>query len=137
MSEILDANIIVNGQKSIATVEQAGEMIESNGVLDANCIVQTANGPQKAIKTYPIGSGGAKIEFVPELPSTGEKGTLYMVQTGVTRDGYAIFQEFTWNDTTSEWIAVGAYDTTIITTGLVYERGFNATTGAWTVGVNQ
>lgn len=57
MSE-LDANIIVDGQKAVATVAQAGEIIESNGVLDANCIVQTAEGKQLCVKTVLVGPGG-------------------------------------------------------------------------------
>lgn len=81
--------------------------------------------------------GGASFEFVPSLPVTGKKGTLYLVNTGKTRDGYAIFQEFAWDADNSNWVAVGAFDMSIVPTGLVYERVFDATTASWTVGVNQ
>lgn len=137
MSEILDANIIVNGQKSIATVAQGGTIVEDNGVLDANCIVQTANGKQKAIKTYLVGvSGNAGIiKFSSSLPETGEEGFIYGVMTDVTRQGYAIIQLFVWAN--NEWCAIGAFDVDINPTGIVYEQSFNASTGTWTVTVNQ
>lgn len=81
--------------------------------------------------------GGASIEFVQSLPVTGKKGTLYLVNTGETRDGYAIFQEFAWDADNSDWVAVGAFDMSIAPTGLVYEKSFDATTGTWVVTVEQ
>lgn len=50
--------------------------------------------------------GGGKPEYVQSLPETGKEGILYMVNSGVTRDGYAIFQMFAWHD--NAWIAIGA-----------------------------
>ena len=124
---VIDATLIKDGQKVVATLEQSGEMIESNGVLDANCIIQTANGPQKAIKTYPLGAGSsAKPEYVSELPEEGEEGVLYLVPSGETRQGYAIFQMFSWHE--GEWIAIGAYDVGISPDGILYEENFNSST---------
>ena len=91
----LDAEIIVNGEAAVATSEQSGQIIASGGELDATCIVQTSRGKQMAVKTYSLGGGGAaKPEYVAQLPTVGEEGVLYMVNSGVTRDGYAIFQMF-------------------------------------------
>ena len=79
--------------------------------------------------------GSSKPEYVQSLPETGKEGILYMVNSGVTRDGYAIFQMFAWHDNT--WIAIGAFDVGITPTGLVYEQSFDATTGTWVVTVEQ
>lgn len=57
MSE-LDANVIVNGQKAVATVAQTGTVIEDGGAIDATSVIQTASGPQKVVKTYTVGGGG-------------------------------------------------------------------------------
>lgn len=57
MSE-LDANIIVDGQKVIATVAQTGEVIQDGGVIDATSIIQTDNGPQKVVKVMDVNGGG-------------------------------------------------------------------------------
>jgi len=131
---ILDATLVQDGQRVVATIAQTGEMIESNGVLDANCIVQTENGPQKCVKTFPLGAGGGKPEYVDTLPETGQEGVLYMVNSGVTRDGYAIFQMFAWHN--NDWVAIGAFDVGIDPTGIVYEKSFDTTTNTWTVTVS-
>ena len=57
MSE-LDANVIVNGQKAIATVAQTGTVIEDGGAIDATSVIQTESGPQKVVKTYDLNGGG-------------------------------------------------------------------------------
>lgn len=57
MSE-LDANIIVNGQKAVATVAQTGTVIQDGGAIDATSVIQTASGPQKVVKTYDLNGGG-------------------------------------------------------------------------------
>jgi hypothetical protein len=79
------------------------------------------------------GGGSAKPKYVPELPETGEEGVLYLVPTEFTRDGYQIFQEFTWYN--NEWKAIGAYDVGIDATNVVYQQSFDASTGTWTVKV--
>lgn len=79
------------------------------------------------------GGGSAKPIYVDTLPQTGEEGVLYMVNSGVTRDGYAIFQMFSWHN--NDWVAIGAFDVGIDPTGLVYEQSFNTTTKTWTVTV--
>lgn len=81
------------------------------------------------------GGSAAKPEYVNTLPATGEEGVLYMVNSGETRDGYAIFQMFSWHN--NQWVAIGAFDVGISPTGLVYEQSFDAATGTWTVTVNQ
>lgn len=80
-----------------------------------------------------IGGGSAKPKYVPELPETGEEGVLYLIPTEVTRDGYQIFQEFTWYN--NEWKAIGAYDVGIDATNIVYQQSFDSSTGTWTVKV--
>lgn len=50
MSEI-DANIIVEGQKTVATIPQDGEIVKDGGEIDATCIVEDSNGKKhKAVK---------------------------------------------------------------------------------------
>lgn len=75
-----------------------------------------------------------KPVYVASLPLVGEEGLLYMVNSGTTRDGYAIFQMFSYHN--NDWVAVGAYDVGIDPTGIVYEQSFDASTGVWTVTVN-
>ena len=79
-------------------------------------------------------SGSAKPVYVDTLPQTGEEGVLYMVNSGVTRDGYAIFQMFSWHN--NDWVAIGAFDVGISPTGIVYEQSFDSSTGTWTVTVS-
>lgn len=79
------------------------------------------------------GVGGSHMEWVVSLPETGEADTLYLVYTGNTRQGYSIYQQFVWNATDEEWDALGAFDTTIVQQGLLYEKSFDATTGVWVV----
>ena len=86
------------------------------------------------VKIAGVGSGAAKPIYAPTLPATGEEGVLYMVPSGVTREGYSIFQMFTWYN--NEWVAIGAYDVGIVPTGIVYEESFNTSTNTWTVTVS-
>lgn len=93
-----------------------------------------------------LSGASAKPIYVSELPETGKEGVLYLVPTGVTRDGYQIFQEFVWYN--NGWKAIGAYDVGIDPVGIVYEdaipyatstkvggikQTFDASTGTWTV----
>lgn len=57
MSE-LDANIIVDGQKVVATLAQSGTVIKDGGVIDATSVIQTDDGPQKVVKVMDINGGG-------------------------------------------------------------------------------
>lgn len=70
--------------------------------------------------------GSAKPVYVDSLPATGKEGVLYMVPSGVTRDGYAIFQMFSWHN--NDWIAIGAFDVGISPTGIMYVSSFDAST---------
>ena len=58
MSE-LDANIIVNGQKTIAVQAQEGTVVKDGGAIDATSVIETASGKQKVVKIYDIGGGGS------------------------------------------------------------------------------
>ena len=74
MSE-LDANVIVNGQKAIATVVQTGTVIKDGGAIDATSVIQTESGPQKVVKIMEVGGGGGghyvkKPTVVEDLEST-------------------------------------------------------------------
>ena len=73
-----------------------------------------------------VGGASAKPIYVPALPETGKEGVLYLVPTGLTRDGYQIYQEFTWYN--NDWRAIGAYDVGIQATGIMYMRSFDAST---------
>lgn len=54
MSEI-DANILVEGQKAVATVPLEGDIVQDSGAIDATCIVQDSGGNKhKAIKVINI-----------------------------------------------------------------------------------
>ena len=135
MSE-LTPEAIVNGQAVLRTVEQTGTMVASGGTTDTTCVVNASDGKQLAVKVFVVGAGAGKPQYVAELPETGEDGVLYLVPTGTTRDGYAIFQEFTWKDDTSEWVAIGAFDVGITPTGILYETSFNSSTNTLTVTPN-
>ena len=57
MSEI-DATLVKNGQKVVATVSQSGTIISDPSAVDATALVQTDNGPQLCVKTFEMGEGG-------------------------------------------------------------------------------
>lgn len=57
MSE-LDANIIVDGQKVVATLAQSGDVIKDGGAIDVTSVIQTDNGPQKVVKVMDVNGGG-------------------------------------------------------------------------------
>ena len=92
MSE-LDANIIVNGQKVVATSAKSGTVIKDGGAIDATSVIQTENGPQKVVKVLDVnggGGGGSYVEkptVVEDLTSTSitlakaEKNTIYKYGT--------------------------------------------------------
>lgn len=89
MSEI-DTNIIVNGQKVVATSAQSGTVIQDGGAIDATSVIQTENGPQKVVKVMDVNGGGSYVEkptVVEDLTSTSitlakaEKNTIYKYGT--------------------------------------------------------
>lgn len=127
---------LVDGQLAVAATLINGQIISGRGDQTVEALVHTDEGNQLAIKATLVGPGGAaKPIYVDTLPETGEEGVLYMVNSGVTRDGYAIFQMFSWHE--GAWVAVGAFDVGINPTGIVYEQSFNTTTNTWTVTVSQ
>lgn len=131
---------VIDGQQVVRTVVLTGNIIPEEAKNPAKyftALVQTADGPQQVVKTYSLGGGAGKPQYVESLPEVGEEGILYLVNTGETRDGYAIFQEFVWNATNSEWIAIGAFDVGIEPTGIVYEQSFDASTNTWNVKVGE
>lgn len=130
---------VIDGEQVVRTIALKGDIIPEEAKDPAKyftALINTADGPQQVVKTYIMGGGGAaKPEYVDSLPQEGEEGVLYMVNSGVTRDGYAIFQMFSWHE--GEWVAIGAFDVGISPTGIVYEQSFNASTNTWTVTVSQ
>lgn len=57
MSEI-DATLVKDGQKVVATVSQSGTIISDPSAVDATALVQTDDGPQLCVKTFEMGEGG-------------------------------------------------------------------------------
>ena len=54
MSDI-DANILVEGQKAVATIAMTGEIVKDGGEIDATSIVEDSNGKRhKAVKIVKI-----------------------------------------------------------------------------------
>lgn len=132
-----DTELIVEGQRTIATSVVSGTVLSSGGTTDTQCIVATNNGPQRAWKTFIVGmdAGASLFKFGNSLPETGENGFLYGVyMPDKTRDGYAIIQFFVWDN--DDWAAVGAFDVDLDPNGLVYEDSFDSATGSWVVTVN-
>lgn len=135
MADNLSTEVLIEGQLAVATTPVAGTILASGGPTDKTALVQTDDGPQLAVKTVLIGPGGAaKPVYVDSLPAEGEEGVLYMVNSGETREGYAIFQMFSWHN--NDWVAIGAFDVGISPTGIVYEQSFDSSTGTWTVTVS-
>lgn len=127
-----DEQVIVEGQRAIAVSVRNGDMIYSGGATDIQCILNDNGTAQRALKVALVGPGGAaKPEYVAVLPEEGEEGVLYMVDSGETRDGYAIFQMFSWHE--GDWVAIGAFDVGIKPTGILYEKSFDASTNTLTV----
>lgn len=57
MSKI-DATVLKDGQLAIATFEQSGTLISGASAIDTTCLVQTEDGVQQCVKTFPLGEGG-------------------------------------------------------------------------------
>lgn len=53
-----DANIVVNGQKVVATVAQSGTVVKDGGAIDATSVIQTDSGLQKVVKVMDMNGGG-------------------------------------------------------------------------------
>ena len=125
MSE-LDANVLQNGQRSIAIVLLSGNVVENTGELDATCVINTEQGRQKVVKAYLVGIAGnaGLVTVVPNLPETGVEGKFYGVMMDEqTKDGYAIIQFFIWYD--NQWCAAGAFDVYIDPDNLIYKSNFS------------
>lgn len=120
---------VIDSEQVVRTVALEGDIIPEPAKDPARyftALINTDDGPQQVVKTYVIGGGGGKPQYVDVLPETGEEGVLYMVNTGTTRDGYAIFQMFTWHN--NGWVAIGAFDVGINPTGILYVQSFDAST---------
>lgn len=65
MSEI-DATLVKNGQKVVATVSQSGTIISDPSAVDATALVQTDDGPQLCVKTFDLNGGGGGGGDVPD-----------------------------------------------------------------------
>lgn len=57
MSKI-DATVLKDGQLTVATFEQSGTLISGASAIDTTCLVQTEDGVQQCVKTFPLGEGG-------------------------------------------------------------------------------
>lgn len=57
MSKI-DATVLKDGQLAVATLEQSGTLISGASAIDTTCLVQTEDGVQQCVKTFPLGEGG-------------------------------------------------------------------------------
>ncbi|MCR5505169.1 MAG: hypothetical protein K6E94_06470, partial [Elusimicrobiaceae bacterium] len=53
-----DTNIIVDGQKVVATLAQSGTVVQSGGAIDATSVIQTDSGLQKVVKVMDVNGGG-------------------------------------------------------------------------------
>lgn len=125
MSE-LDANVIVNGQKAIATVAQTGTVVQDGGAIDATSVIQTESGPQKVVKVMDVNGGGGgggtsdyeQLENKPQINSvtlTGNKtgsdlGLLSNTATktsSLTIQGTASSVNNSINIGTSSYVTVG------------------------------
>ena len=130
---------VIDGEQVVRTVALEGDIIPEPAKDPAKyftALINTDDGPQQVVKTYIMGGGGGgRPQYVDTLPATGEEGILYLVNSGVTRDGYAIFQMFCWHN--NDWVSIGAFDVGIVPGGIVYEQSFDSTTNTWTVTVNQ
>lgn len=76
----LDANIIIDGQKVIATLAQTGEVIKDGGEIDATSVIQTETGKQKVVKVFNLGGGG------------GGEGIVLQANNNTTINGYQVPQ---------------------------------------------
>ena len=65
MSEI-DATLVKNGQKVVATVSQSGTIISDPSAVDATALIQTDDGPQLCVKTFDLNGGGGGGGDVPD-----------------------------------------------------------------------
>lgn len=130
-----DEQVIVEGQRALSVAVVDGDFIYDGGTTDVQCIVNDNGTARRAMKVALVGpGGGAKQEFVLALPETGESGVLYYVNTGRTREGYTIWQEFIWYN--NAWAASGAFDSSIDPEHLLYENNFNASTNTLTLEKN-
>lgn len=57
MSKI-DTTVLHDGQLAVATLEQSGTLISGASPIDTTCLVQTEDGVQQCVKTFPLGEGG-------------------------------------------------------------------------------
>lgn len=57
MSKI-DTTVLKDGQLAFATLEQSGTLISGASAIDTTCLVQTEDGVQQCVKTFPLGEGG-------------------------------------------------------------------------------
>lgn len=58
MANSNDANIVVNGQKVVATLAQSGTVVQDGGAIDATSVIQTDSGLQKVVKVMDMNGGG-------------------------------------------------------------------------------
>lgn len=77
MSEI-DNTVLQDNQLAVATVEQTGTIISGTSATDSTCLVQTEDGVQRCVKTYPLNGGGGGSYTLP----TATANTLGGIKVG-------------------------------------------------------
>lgn len=106
MSEI-DATLVKNGQKVVATVSQSGTIISDPSAVDATALVQTDDGPQLCVKTFDLnggGGGGGTVDQTYDPTSTNaQSGTAvaeavqpYLKNTATATDAIVILGKPVW-----------------------------------------
>lgn len=92
MPSDVDLFIREDGQLAVSTYEQTGSIISGGGPTDPQCIVNTENGAQLAIKTVNIGGdtyASGYLRLAQSIPEAEQKhlGKVYMY-VGPTNDTY-------------------------------------------------
>lgn len=83
MSKI-DTNVLHDGQLAVATVDQSGT-ITKKSAINTNILVQTEDGEQLCVATYPLNGGGGGGGSVAE--TTWFDGATAVEGTDYTNDG--------------------------------------------------
>lgn len=130
MSEI-DATLVKDGQKVVATVSQSGTIISDPSAVDATALVQTDNGPQLCVKTFEMGEGGGGGGDVPDNVYT-QDNLVAGTNVSITRVPQPVYDENTlgvWHlddETGANAITTGAYaQTTLFTESHVHTTSFS------------
>lgn len=133
MSEI-DATLVKDGQKVVATVSQSGTIISDPSAVEATALVQTDNGQQLCVKTYDLnggggGGGGGTVDQTYDPTSTNaQSGTAVaeavqpaLKNTATGANSLAILGTVTSNNTNS--IAIGPHASAQSSSAIIIGNG--------------